>query len=242
VPSDLPLRDLLEPVGWTFLGLAALNIALFAALVVQREQWVMHQRVRGRIGERLAPLIERLLAGGDAERAAEELRPVIADLGSQARPVAAWLLLDGLRDADAATRAAVTRVLRESGAIERAERSIRRRVPWRRALACELVGTIGTEQSVDVLVARLRDRRGEVHVAAAGARAARLSGGGAADRVLPAERGHPDRRRPRCIDASGRSGNGCVPAGPRVTGPDCAGDLLRTYGELIQFGKIIPRR
>jgi hypothetical protein len=64
VPSDLPLRDLLEPVGWTFLGLAALNIALFAALVVQREQWVMHQRVRGRIGERLAPLIERLLADG----------------------------------------------------------------------------------------------------------------------------------------------------------------------------------
>jgi HEAT repeat protein len=40
-------------------------------------------------------------------------------------------------------------------------------MPWRRALACEFLGTIGTEQSVDVLVERLQDKRAEVRRAAA---------------------------------------------------------------------------
>ena len=40
-------------------------------------------------------------------------------------------------------------------------------MPWRRALACELLGTIGTEHSVDPLVERLRDKRAEVRGAAA---------------------------------------------------------------------------
>jgi HEAT repeat protein len=167
VPPDLPLRDLFEPLVWVVAGLAAVNLALFVALVVAREQWVVHRRLRERIGTRLAPVIERLLQGGDTQRAAEELRPVIAGLGPQARPVAAWLVLDGLREADAGTRDVVRQVLAESGAVELAERATRRWMPWRRALACELLGTIGTEGSVDVLVWRLRDRRAEVRSAAA---------------------------------------------------------------------------
>jgi HEAT repeat protein len=81
--------------------------------------------------------------------------------------VAAWVVLDGLREADEATRAAVRRVLRECGAVEIAEQATRGRVPWRRALACEFLGTIGTEQSVAVLVERLHDKRSEVRAAAA---------------------------------------------------------------------------
>jgi HEAT repeat protein len=167
VPSDLPLSDVLEPFAWVFVGLLALNVLLFAAVVVQREQWVLHLRVRERIGERLAPVTARLLDSEDPERDADELRPVIAGLGRQSRPVAAWLVLDELREADEATRAAVCRVLRECGAVEVAERATRGRVPWRRALACEFLGTIGTEHSVDVLVERLRDKRAEVRRAAA---------------------------------------------------------------------------
>jgi HEAT repeat protein len=167
VPSDLPLREAFEPVEWILAGLLAVNLVLFAAIVVQREQWVLHERLRARIRERLAPMIERLLEASDAEQAAEEMRPLVAGLGPQARPVAAWLVLDGLRDADAATRAAACRVLAESGAIERAERSTRSWMPWRRALACELLGTIGAASSVDVLVPRLQDRRAEVRMAAA---------------------------------------------------------------------------
>jgi HEAT repeat protein len=117
--------------------------------------------------ERLAPVTARLLNGDDPERDAQELRPVIAGLGRQSRAVAAWLVLDGLRAADEAARAAVCRVLRESGAVELVERAARGGVPWRRALACEFLGAIGTEQSVDVLVERLRDKRSEVRRAAA---------------------------------------------------------------------------
>ena len=167
MPSDLPLSDVFEPFAWLFAGLLALNVILFAAVVAQREQWVLHRRVRERIQERLAPVSGRLLDSEDPERDAEELRPLIAGLGRQSRPVAAWLVLDGLGEADDATRAAVCRVLRESGAVEVAEQATRGRVPWRRALACEFLGTIGSEHSVDVLVERLRDKRAEVRRAAA---------------------------------------------------------------------------
>jgi HEAT repeat protein len=167
MPSDLPLRDVFEPTGWFLVGLLTANLILFAAIVIQREQWVLHRRLRERIRERLAPVIERVLEAEDEDRALEELRPAIADLGPQARPVAAWLVLDGLRDAGAATRDLVRGVLMECGAVEAAERATRRWMPWRRALACEILGAIGTERSVDVLVARLQDRRGEVRMAAA---------------------------------------------------------------------------
>jgi HEAT repeat protein len=155
-----------EPFAWVFVVLLALNLALFAAVVIQREQWVVHQRVRERIRAQLAPVTARLLDSEDPRRDAEELRPVIAGLGRQSRAVAAWLVLDGLGEADQATRAAVCEVLRESGAVEVAERAARGRVPWRRALACEFLGTIGTERSVGVLVERLTDKRAEVRGAA----------------------------------------------------------------------------
>jgi HEAT repeat protein len=165
--SDLPLPNLFESVEWVFVILLGVNVVLFAAIVIQREQWVLSQRLRGRIRTRLAPVIERLLDADDVEGAAEELRPVIDSLGRRARPVGAWLVLDELREADSETREAVCRVLEQCGAIEVAERSTRRWMPWRRALACEFLGTIGTSASVDVLVPRLHDRRAEVRAAAA---------------------------------------------------------------------------
>jgi HEAT repeat protein len=167
LPFDPPLRDLFEAAWWVVVGLTTLNLALFAAIVVQREQWTLHRRLRERIRTRLAPEIERLFHPGDPERVAEELRPVMAELGPEARPVAAWLVLDRLQEADGETRDAVRRVLADLGAIEDAERATRRRMAWRRVLACELLGAIGTEHSVDVLVARLRDKRVEVRTAAA---------------------------------------------------------------------------
>src|SRR3954447_22242490 len=142
------MSDVFEPVGWMFGGLLVLNVVLFAAIVMQREQWVLHQRVRKRIGARLAPVTGRLLDGEDPERDAQELRPVIAGLGRQSRPVAAWVVLDGLREADGATGAAVWGVLGEWGGGGVGGGAGRGRVPWRRALACEFLGTIGTEQSV----------------------------------------------------------------------------------------------
>ncbi|MGH3060776.1 MAG: HEAT repeat domain-containing protein, partial [Gaiellaceae bacterium] len=104
---------------------------------------------------------------GDPDRAVDELRSRVASLGREERPVAAWCLEDLTRDADEATRRGVRDLLDETGAIELAEQSTRRWMPWRRALACETLGAIGAERSVPVLLERLDDPRGEVRVAAA---------------------------------------------------------------------------
>lgn len=92
---------------------------------------------------------------------------MMAGFGPQERAVAAWLVRDLTAHADEATRARVGQVLGESGAVEVCERSTRRWMPWRRALACEMLGSIGAERSVAVLLRRLDDGRGEVRMAAA---------------------------------------------------------------------------
>jgi HEAT repeat protein len=53
--------------------------------------------------------------------------------------------------------------------VELGEKGTRRLSPWRRALACEALGTIGAQRSVPVLLERLEDRRPEVRIAAVNA-------------------------------------------------------------------------
>jgi hypothetical protein len=50
--------------------------------------------------------------------------------------------------------------------VELGERGTRRLSPWRRTLACELLGEIGAHRSVLALLARLEDHRPEVRLAA----------------------------------------------------------------------------
>jgi HEAT repeat protein len=164
---DFPIRDVFEPLGWVFLALLAVNLLLFLLLVFLREKWTFYRRRRERIRGRLLPAAERLVSGDDPNGIIEDLRLQLAGLRSNDRPVAAWLLRDLTGTADEATRARIRRVVEELGAVELAERSTRRWTPWRRALACEILGAIGGEQSVPVLEARLGDRRSEVHTAAA---------------------------------------------------------------------------
>jgi HEAT repeat protein len=164
---DFPIRDVFAPLGWIFLGLLAINALLFLVLVLMREKWVFYRRRRQRVRAQLAPSVERLVSDDDPNGIVEELRPRVANLGRKDRPVAAWLLRDLTRDADEATRARIRRVIEETGATELAERSTGRWTPWRRALACEILGAIGAERSVPVLEARLRDKRSEVRMAAA---------------------------------------------------------------------------
>lgn len=164
---DFPIRDVFAPLGWIFVALLAINAVLFLLVVFLREKWTLFRRRRERVRARLAPTVERLVKDGDPNGITEELRPLVAGLGRSDRPVAAWLLRDLTRDADEATWTRIQGVLEETGAIELAERSTRRWTPWRRALACEILGAIGVERSVRVLEARLRDRRSEVRIAAA---------------------------------------------------------------------------
>lgn len=164
---DFPVRDVFDPLGWILVVLLVANLVLYALLVALRENWVLYERRRATLRKRLAPVIERLVEGRDREATTAELARIVASLGRNGRPVAAWLLRDLTRDADEATRRRVREVLVECGAIDAAEDGTRRRMPWRRALACEILGTIGAERSVPVLIDRLGDARLEVRMAAA---------------------------------------------------------------------------
>jgi HEAT repeat protein len=157
----------LGPFAWFFVALLAANLALVLLLVVLRLQWVVHLRRRERVERRLAPVVERLVSGKESDRAVSELRGLLAGFGRLERPAAAWLLRDATRGAGDEVLARVREILEESGAIELAERGTRRRMPWRRALACEVLGAFASERSVPVLLERLSDRRLEVRTAAA---------------------------------------------------------------------------
>jgi len=164
---DFPVRDVFAPLGWTFLVLLAANVVFFVLLVGLREHWLLYERRRPPIRERLEPVVKRLVEGRDPENTAAELERTVAGLDRTSRPVAAWLLLDLMRSADDEMRQRIQAVLDGAGAIDAAEEGTRRRMPWRRALACEILGQIGAERSVPVLIDRLGDRRAEVRMAAA---------------------------------------------------------------------------
>jgi HEAT repeat protein len=164
--ASFPVRDVFEPLGWIFVALLALNVLLLVVLVVLRENWAFFQRRRAAVNAGLSPILERLVQDGDSERAIGELRVLVGGLGRQERPVAAWLLSDLMRDLDEAERVRLRDAFVESGAVALAERSTKRWMPWRRALACEMLGTIGAERSVPVLVERTSDKRSEVRMAA----------------------------------------------------------------------------
>jgi HEAT repeat protein len=163
---DFPFRTVFGPVGWIFLVLLLANVILFFVIVGLREHWVFYERRRAKIRERIGPVIHRLVEGRDREDTTAELKRLVASLDRTGRPVAAWLLRERTRTADAETRDRVREILDECGAIELAEQGTRRWMPWRRALACEMLGTIGADRSVPVLVERLADKRSEVRAAA----------------------------------------------------------------------------
>jgi HEAT repeat protein len=80
--------------------------------------------------------------------------------------VAAVLVADRMEAASPAQREALRDALEEAGIVELGHRGTRRFSPWRRALACEMLGKIGSRRSVPVLLERLDDRRPEVRMAA----------------------------------------------------------------------------
>jgi HEAT repeat protein len=82
------------------------------------------------------------------------------------RPVAAALITDRMQQASVSQRETLRVGLEDAGIVELGHRGTRRLSPWRRALACEMLGKIGSSQSVGPLLERLDDRRPEVRIAA----------------------------------------------------------------------------
>lgn len=152
---------------WVLLVAGAVVVVVLALVVARHLEWIRAARRREAVAAELEPMFARFLVTEDQTRLAEELRPAILKMDSAHRPVAALQVIDLMREAGSRERTeAVRQALDEAGIIELAERGTRRFSPWRRALACELLGKIGASRSVPALLARLEDRRPEVRTAA----------------------------------------------------------------------------
>ncbi|MBV9335535.1 MAG: HEAT repeat domain-containing protein [Solirubrobacterales bacterium] len=111
-------------------------------------------------------MFSRFLETEDRVRLAEELRPAFMRMDAAHRPVAAVLVTDIMGQATWSQGERLRSALEEAGIVELGHRGTRRLSPWRRALACEMLGKIGSPSSVPVVLERRKDRRPEVRMAA----------------------------------------------------------------------------
>jgi len=157
------------PLRLTFWVLAittAVIVVVMAMGVSRHLQWARDDRRRERVRGELEPVFARFFATEDRARLAEELRPAFMRMDAAHRPVAAVLIADFMQEATSAQREQLRDALEQAGIVEMGHRGTRRRSPWRRALASEVLGKIGSPRSVPVLLERLEDRRPEVRMAA----------------------------------------------------------------------------
>lgn len=158
-----PLRFTL----WILAGAASVIIVLVAIGAARHLESVRADRRRERVQRELGPMFSRFLETDDSSHLAEELRPAILRLDAAHRPVAALMTIDLMHEASSpAQTEALRSALEKAGIVELGERGTRRFSPWRRALACEALGTIGASRSVPVVLERLKDRRPEVRMSA----------------------------------------------------------------------------
>jgi len=130
------------------------NVALFLVVYARRLREVVRARRAAEFEREFEPMLEELMAG---PKHVARLRARIRRLDGLERPIAATMLLERLGPASAAERAVLLEALRETGAIEVLFRSLRRRAPWRRALAVRTLGLVGASEAVPALIERLDD-------------------------------------------------------------------------------------
>jgi len=167
--SALRLLVIVAPLRLTvwILAVAAAAIIILIAIGVSRHlESVRADRRREQVRAEFGPLFSRFLQTRDPVRLADELRPAFRRMDAAHRPVAAVLITDMMSQASPSQKKQIRDALEEAGLVDLGHRGTRRRSPWRRALACEMLGKIGAARSVPVLLDRLGDRRPEVRMAA----------------------------------------------------------------------------
>jgi HEAT repeat protein len=167
--SGVPVLVVIAPLRLTLWVLAiatAVIVVLVAIGVARHFESVRAGRRRERVRAELGPLFSKFLHSQYPVRLAEELRPAFLRMDAAHRPVAAVLITDVMSQASPAQKEQLRDALEEAGIVELGHRGTRRLSPWRRALACEMLGKIGARSSVPVLLERLNDRRPEVRMAA----------------------------------------------------------------------------
>jgi HEAT repeat protein len=160
---------IVAPLRLTFwvLAVGTAVIAVLIGIGVARHlQGVRDDRRRERVRSELEPVFSRFFATEDHMQLADDLRPVFLQMDAAHRPVAAVLVTGLMQRAVPSQKPPLREALQHAGIVELGERGTRRLSPWRRALACEMLGTIGSHRSVPPLLARLGDRRPEVRIAA----------------------------------------------------------------------------
>lgn len=151
---------------WVLVGGTAVSLVLMSIGVTEHFARVRAGRIREHVRRELEPLFARFLETDDRTRLAADLRPAFMRMDAAHRPVAAVLVTDVMRKASFSQREQLRDALERAGIVELGHRGTRRFAPWRRALACEMLGKIGSPSSVPILLERLRDRRPEVRMAA----------------------------------------------------------------------------
>jgi HEAT repeat protein len=151
---------------YVLLGATAVIVGLMTILIVRHGEAARADRVRTRLQHEFGPVFSRFLESEDPVHLAEELRPAFMRMNAAERPVAAVLITELMGEASTSQREQLRRALETAGLVELGERGTRRRSPWRRTLACELLGKVGAPRSVPALLERLADRRPEVRLAA----------------------------------------------------------------------------
>lgn len=169
VMSAAQMLVIVAPLRLTVRVLAigtAVIIVLIAIGVSRHLESVRAGQRRERVRRELEPVFARFLESEDRVRLAEELRPAFMRMDAAHRPVAAVLVIEIMQAVSRPQRELLRRALEDAGIVELGHRGTRRLSPWRRALACDMLGKIGCAVSVPVLLERLDDRRPEVRIAA----------------------------------------------------------------------------
>jgi HEAT repeat protein len=159
----------IAPLRLTFWVLAvgtAVIVLLIGIGVARHLEGVRYERRREHVRVELELVFSRFLETADPVQLADELRPAFLRMDAAHRPVAAVLVSDLMLEVPHSHKDQLRSALEHAGIVDLGDRGTRRRSPWRRALACEMLGKIGSPRSVPPLLARLDDRRPEVRIAA----------------------------------------------------------------------------
>jgi HEAT repeat protein len=153
-----------EPWVWGFTGVAALSLLVLNVLLLvgvharrmrQAVRTRREKRFRARLDEVLDEIDPRSPSGRDPHWLAREL----AQFDELERPIAAVTLIERVRPGTTEERADTLQALRDAGAIDVMLKGLRRRMPWRRALAVRTLGWVGADEAVPTLLFRgLADR------------------------------------------------------------------------------------
>lgn len=167
--SDVHVLVIIAPIRLTLwvVGVGAvLILGLMTLGVLEHVRRVRAAQRRELVQGELLPVFSRFLETDDQEGLAASLRPAFLRMDAAQRPVAAELVTEVMREATPSQRPRLRSALEQAGIVDLGHRGTRRLAPWRRALACEMLGKIGSPTSVSVVLERLQDRRPEVRVAA----------------------------------------------------------------------------